>query len=199
MTPFKIRKAHSRLVAFAAATAVVLVGTMINARVDVKVEFDKAFDFKSVRTWAWNPQGPGELKMARTKDDDPEVWRRRAEPIIVEAVATEMSRRGLQVTTAAPDLLVTYFLLLTTNMSTQSVGQFLPATAAWGLPPFAPATQSLEVMNAGSLVLDLSAKGTVVWRGVAQAKIKIDADDKRREALLREAVRDLLRRYPPSR
>ena len=52
-------------------------------------------------------------------------------------------------------------------------------------------------MNQGSLVLDLSAKGTVVWRGVAQANIKIDADDKKREALLREGVRDLLRRYPP--
>jgi hypothetical protein len=53
------------------------------------------------------------------------------------------------------------------------------------------------MMNRGSLVLDLSAKGTVVWRGVAQAEIKMDADDKRREALVREAVRDLLRRYPP--
>ena len=82
-------------------------------------------------------------------------------------------------------------------MSTQTVGQFLPATSAWGLPPFAPATQSLKVMNQGSLVLDLSAKGVVVWRGVAQAKIAFDADDKKREALLREAVRDLLKRYPP--
>ena len=82
-------------------------------------------------------------------------------------------------------------------MSAQTMGQFLPATTAWGLPPFEQATQSLKMMNQGSLVLDLSAKDVVVWRGVAQAKIKIDADDKKREALLREAVRDLLRRYPP--
>ena len=60
-------------------------------------------------------------------------------------------------------------------MSTQTMGQFLPATTAWGLPPFPQATQSLKIMNRGSLVLDLSAKGTVVWRGVAQAKIKMDA------------------------
>ena len=37
----------------------------------------------------------------------------------------------------------------------------------------------------------------MVWRGVAQAEIKLDADDKKREALMREGVRDLLRRYPP--
>jgi hypothetical protein len=90
-------------------------------------------------------------------------------------------------------------LLLSTNMSAQSVGQFLPAVAMWGIPPFAPATQSLQVMNRGSLVLDLSAKGTVVWRGLAQTNIRPDVDDKKREAMLREGVRDLLRRYPSKR
>jgi hypothetical protein len=108
-----------------------------------------------------------------------------------------MTRLKLQQTEAEPDLIVGYYLLLSTNMSAQTIGQFLPATTAWGLPPFAAATQSLKIMNQGSLVLDLSAKGTVVWRGLAQARIKLDADALQREALLRESVRDLLRRYPP--
>ena len=79
------------------------------------------------------------------------------------------------------------------------MGQFLPATTGWGLPPFAEATTSLKMMNQGSLVLDLSAKGDVVWRGVAQAKVDFEATDKKREALLREGVRDLLKRYPPKK
>ena len=58
-------------------------------------------------------------------------------------------------------------------------------------------TQSLTMMNRGSLVIDLSAKGAVVWRGVAQANVKFDADQNKRETLIREAVRDLLKRYPP--
>jgi hypothetical protein len=57
----------------------------------------------------------------------------------------------------------------------------------------------MEVMNRGSLVLDLSAKDSVVWRGLAQANIKMDTDEKKRESLLRDAIRDLLRRYPPRR
>jgi hypothetical protein len=108
-----------------------------------------------------------------------------------------MSRRGLQLTADGPDIVVKYYLLLSVGSSAQELGQFLPATTMWGVPPFAPATQSLEIMNQGSLVLDLSAKNTVVWRGVAQAKIQTDADDKRRSALIREAVRDLLKRFPP--
>ena len=51
------------------------------ARVDVKIDFDKAFNFKAVRTWGWNPAGPGDVKMARTKDDDPDAMKRRAEPV----------------------------------------------------------------------------------------------------------------------
>jgi hypothetical protein len=169
------------------------------AGVDVKIDFDKAFDFRAADTWAWHPDGAGEVKMARTQDDDPEAMRARAEPVIVEAVAAELSRRGLQFTPGMPDVFVTYYLLLTLGMSAQTVGQFIPATPEWGLPPFTAATQSLDLRNQGSLVLDVSAEGRVVWRGVAQAKIKLDTTDEKRRALVREAVRDLLRSYPPKR
>jgi Domain of unknown function (DUF4136) len=188
---------ESTMVGLVGAAALALTVHTAQARVDVKVEFDKAFNFKAVRTWGWNPAGPGEIKMARSQEDDPDAMKKKAEPPIVDAVATEMTRRGLQQAASAPDLTVTYYLLLTNSLSAQTMGQFLPATVAWGLPPFAQATQSLEMMNRGSLVLDLSANGNVVWRGVAQAQIKIDSNDKKREALLREGVRDLLKRYPP--
>lgn len=187
---------RSRSVAFAIVMMALVVPALI-AKIEVKVESDKKFDFKPVKTWAWNPAGPGDVKMARTSTDDPEAARKLAEPIMLDAVPKEMARRGLQAAQAQPDLLVTYYLLLTTSMSTQTMGQFLPATTAWGLPPFAPATQSMKMMNRGSLVLDLSAKGEVVWRGVAQAQIDIDVDDAKREGVLREAVRNLLERYPP--
>jgi hypothetical protein len=108
-----------------------------------------------------------------------------------------LAGRKLQQATAGPDVTLTYYLLLTTGASAQTMGQFLPATVNWGLPPFAPATQSLEIMNQGSLVLDVSANDKIVWRGVAQAKLHLDATDKKREAVVREAVKDLLRRFPP--
>ena len=70
---------------------------------------------------------------------------------------------------------------------------------AWGLPLIPQATQSLEIMNRGSMVLDASVGGRVVWRGVAQSKLEMDIDNQKREAKLREAVRDLLKRFPPGR
>jgi hypothetical protein len=170
----------------------------LDARVKVQVDYNKEFNFKSVKTWDWNPEGRGNVKMARTQTDDPESAQRRAEPIIMDAVAKEMTARGLsQSTGLQPDIVVTYYLLLTTNMSTQEAGQFLPSVAHWGLPPFPMSTTSIKVLNRGSLVLDLSSKGTVVWRGVAQAEIQPDAQEKQRESKIREGVRDLLKRFPP--
>jgi len=184
------------LAAIAIVAAVIALAEPALARVDVKIDFDKNFNFSSVRTWRFDPAGNGEVKMARTQKDNPDAVKAVAEPIIVEAVNTEMQRLKLQ-TADAPDLIVRYFLLLSTDQTAQQMGQFLPATVSWGLPPFQQTTQSLKVMNQGSLVIDLAGGGNVVWRGVAQAKLKADTDFKKRETMLREAVRDLLKRFPP--
>jgi hypothetical protein len=191
-----LRRASTLAVLLAAATLLFDAPSLL-ARADVKIDFDKAFNFKAVRTWGWNPAGNGDVKMARSQGDDPARMKSRAEPLIVETFTAEMTGRGVPRADAAPDLIVTYYLLLTNSISAQTMGQFLPGQTAWGLPPFLQSTQSMEIMNRGALVLDFSANGTVVWRGVAQAQIKMDADDKKREAILREAVRDLVKRYPP--
>lgn len=186
---------HLKWLAAVALVAAIPIAT--SARVKVTVHFDKKYDFKPVKTWAWNPEGPGEVKMARTANDDPEVARKRAEPIILESVGAELGKRGIKASPSGPDVTVTYYLLLTTNISSQTMGQFLPATLDWGLPPFPPATQALKAMNRGSLVLDVSGAKEIVWRGVAQADLDMGADEKKRESALREAVRDLVRRFPP--
>jgi hypothetical protein len=163
--------------------------------IDVKINYDKAFDFKGARTWTWSAQ-PGDVKMARTQQDDPEAMRKIAEPVILSAVASEMTKRGLKQSPDAP-LVVRYYLLLSISTSAQELGQFLPAVTQWGVPPYAPATQSLEMMNHGSLVLDMTARDVIVWRGVADAKIKRESESVKREDLIREAVRDLFKKFPP--
>ena len=181
-----------------AAMMILLAAGTLTARVKVQVEFDKNFDFKTVRTWAWAAE-TGQVFVARTKDDSAALMKKRAEPIIIDAVGKEMPQRGLSAASSAADVAIAYYLLLATSMDAQMMGQFLPAVGFWGLPPFQGATQSLEVMNAGTLVLDFRAKDNVVWRGVARAELAFDATDEKREKILREAVRDLLRRFPPKK
>jgi hypothetical protein len=168
------------------------------AAVKTRADFDKAFDFRQMRTYGWSEK-PGYVMVARTPQDDPEAIQKVAEPYILDAVKAELPGRGLTAATATPDLTVTYYLLLTIGDSSQTMGQFLPPVAQWGIPPFAPSTTWIKVIPMGSLVLDLISKGQVVWRGVGEAEIKADLNLDKRAALVREAVREILKRYPPKK
>ena len=181
-----------------AACAIAWLGVESSAAVKVKTQFTKSFDFAKAKTWSWHDGGPGEVKMARTADDDPEVVRQRAEPVIMEAVAAALPKRGLTAAAGGPaDLQIKYYVLITIGTDAQVIGQFLPAVAAWGLPPFAAATQSYTVIEQGSLVLDISANKEVVWRGIGQAQLKPGQAQEKRAALVREAVQEILKHYPP--
>ena len=67
-----MRKPRLNLSIIAAAGVAIAVQTVV--AVDVKVDFDKNFDFKTVRRWAWNPDEAGYVRMARTPDDDPDPF-----------------------------------------------------------------------------------------------------------------------------
>jgi hypothetical protein len=167
------------------------------AKVKVRVDFDKAFDFGTVHTWTWNPKGAGEVMVARTPTDDPAEIKRRAEPVILKAVAAEMSTRTVKNAAQGGDLTLTYYLLLTIGSSAQTLGQFLPATTTWGLPPYHSSTTSFEMIERGALVLDFSVGDRVIWRGIGEAQIKTDLDEARRAALLTEAATEILKKFPP--
>ena len=96
------------------------------------------------------------------------------------------------------DLYAHYYLLIAVGFNTQQFGQFLPAVPEWGIPPFAGGNQAYEIISTGSIVLDListSAK-RIIWRGIAQAEIDSERTDEQRHARIREAVHDLVLKYP---
>ena len=169
------------------------------ASVKVKANFDKTFDFTVPRTYDWNPKGAGQVILARTQGENPESVRQRAEPVIKEAVAAELKRRNITQAAGSPDLLVTYYLILTVGTSAQTAGQFLPAVADWGLPPFTPSTTALQAVEQGALVLDLGTADRVVWRGIGEAGFSMDLDQAKRASLLREAIKKTLEKYPSKR
>ena len=99
---------------------------------------------------------------------------------------------------ASADLHAHYYLLVAVGFNTQQFGQFLPAVPEWGIPPFAGGNQAYEIISTGSIVLDListSAK-RIIWRGIAQAEIDSEKTDEQRHARIREAVHDLVLKYP---
>src|SRR5918993_2433967 len=173
---------------------VVLLGlgaTVAMAGPKVQVQRDPEFDFATLKTWTWNPSGPGELKVIVSADSKSEPVKQTYEPVIMKAVEEELTKRGLaQASGAQPDFNVTYYLLITAGSSSQEMGQFLPAVTYYGVPPFAPQTTSLSIYPKGTLVLDVATPEPrhVVWRAVTQAKIELDNTEAQRTARLRDVV-----------
>jgi uncharacterized protein DUF4136 len=183
-----------------ALLVIVLGTTVVMARAKIKVDRNPKFDFATLKTWAWNPSGPGDVKVWITAESKSEPVKRTYEPVIVKAVEDELGRQGrtLAATGGKADFVVTYYVLVTVGSSSQQMGQFLPSVAQYGVPPFAPATQSLSVYPQGTLVLDIASPDSshVVWRAVAQAEVELDRTEAQRAARLRSVIRDILQKLP---
>ena len=171
------------------------------AKIKVRAESDPEFDFATIRTWAWDAE-VGKVLMARYATDDAAPLKERIDPLIREYVAAAMAKKGLTLATSGtPDVQLYYYVLVSLNTTGQHMGQFLPSVPYWGLPPFAPATTSLNSVTKGSLILDAMLPGKVgerrvIWRGVAQSTVADGDAPAVREARLREASDELVKRFP---
>jgi hypothetical protein len=171
------------------------------AKTDINVEYDKKFSFAGLKTWTWHPEGKGKVLLALTADNDPKKVGDRVDPVIIPALEREMGARGFAIAAANPDLYVHYYVLGTLQNSTQVQGQFLPSVPEWGLPPFLASTTATRTYPVGTLIVDVTAPAQqkLVWRGSAARKIQIDRPDAERRKVLEEAIRELMKKFPPKK
>ncbi len=181
---------------FALVAAIALAGGL-----KIKTQHDKTFNFAGLTTYAWHPTGAGDVKLLIADHGDANDIRRRLEPTLLKAVEDTLQRQGFTRTSGDAPLYVNYYVLIGSGTSAQEMGQFVPATTEWGLPILPGATQSLEAYRRGSLILDVSSsvKGTVVWRGSAEAQLDDVHSDAERLARITEAVQQMLKKFPPKK
>jgi len=180
--------------------AAALAASVALAGIDVHVENSPTFDFTKLRTWTMNPNGAGNaVRIISENDKDSTQLKKNWETKVLPIVQEGFVKRGFPKATGEPDFYVTCYVLVTAGSSSQQMGQFLPPTLDWGLPYFAPSTTALSVFPQGSLILDIAPRVTneVVWRGVAQAELKWDDTEAKRSEHVRDAVQELLKKFPP--
>jgi hypothetical protein len=173
---------------------------VVAADTDITVDYDKTFSFAGLSTWAWHPDGAGDVRLALTPDDDPKRVAARIEPVILPA--TERTLAGRKVTRVAADkaqLWLHYYALLTLKDFAQVHGQFLPALPEWGIPPFAASTSAIGVYPVGTIIMDITVPGgnRIVWRGAARREVNFESSDQKRREVIERAVRDLFKEFPP--
>jgi hypothetical protein len=168
-------------------------------KVTINTQHDKTFSFKGLKTWTWDPSSKGEVRLATTASADPDRLRDRVEPVLLPAIERELAARGFTPAAERPDVYISYWVLVTIGQSSQQMGQFI-GIPEWGLPPIRGATTAIRAYPVGTLLIDAIApsKRAVVWRGSAQTEIDLERGDAERRKRLEEAVRGILRKFPPS-
>jgi hypothetical protein len=143
----------------------------------VSVEFDRSADFSSFATFRLDEGTPAR---------DSEIQHK-----IQQAVARELSARGMQAADDAPDLLVLTHVLI----DRQSL-DLLSDEAYWEFVTGITSVNAYD-LRAGTLVVDLIDPGTkrVVWRGIAVEKVRGNAAKIERK--IDKIVGRLLGQYPP--
>ena len=185
-----------------AAAVALLCGAMLArpeaAKTDINVDQDKTFSFAGLRTWAWSPNGAGDVLAAVSADTDVKRIEGRVVPVLMPAIEREMAARRFVKAEGKPDLYLRYYVLATVGQTSQFHGQFVPTVPEWGLPPFAPSTSALSIYPVGTLIIDVTStsRNAIVWRGSAKRQLSVERPDEERRAVLEKAVRDLIKRIP---
>ena len=160
---------------------------------EVRYNFDKDSDFSKFRTYTWVP-----LR------DDPRIDSLRGEQIKA-AVDAEIAKKGLVKTEAdTADLYIGY------QAAVEKETQFTSYKTNWGVGPgWSPGNVhsgvggvtagQMSTIYTGQLALDIYDRKNhwLVWRGVANKTIDIDASQTKQQKNLKRAVAKLLKNYPP--
>ncbi len=191
---------HARKLALLVTVAVVLAAVPLVAGMKVKVQYDKEYNFGSVKTYAWRLDGANPIKMLENTADNPDQIRKNVEPFVLASVDEALAKKGfVRLESGQPDLYLDYYLLVGPGASSQYQGQFVGAVPAWGLPDFAMSTSAIKIYEQGSLIIDLVsiAQKHTVWRGSADAEVDRRRTPAERAGVIAEAVRKMFEKFPP--
>lgn len=145
---------------------------------NVRSDYDRTVDFRRYRSYDWLP-GPGG-EAVTTMDD------RR----IKQAVNVNLLEKGLQINQDAPDLFVTYHTGQQNPVQVQQRGY---TYGAWG------GNVASNRHDVGTLIIDLIDARTneLIWRGTATDSVDPNWKPEKIEQVINEAVKKLLKDYPP--
>jgi hypothetical protein len=171
------------------AVAVLLASTVVLAQ-KTSYDYEKTANFTAFKTFAFK---------AGTAVGQPLIDNR-----IVAAIEAELALKGLKKVDADPDLFVVYHVAFDKekDISTYSSGYGGYGGYGWGWGGgWAGGTTTTQVRDivVGTLVVDMAdaRKGQMVWRGMGVREIDTNAKPDKRDKNINNAVKKILKNYPP--
>lgn len=152
----------------------------------VTYDYDRAADFSRFRSYSW-------VRGTPVKD---ELNHKR----IMNAVDSQLAARGMTRVDAGDrsDVFVSYHAAFDESVQISAFG------SGWAGPGFAGSrigSARADRVVVGSLVVDVvdAHAKTIVWRGIANQDIDLQANGDKRDRNINKAMEKLFKNYPPKR
>jgi hypothetical protein len=160
--------------------------------IDVATEYapGQEAQLAAYRTYVWAEQPPG---------TDPVLYPPGVEKNVKDSVDRILQGRGYQLVGAAdsPDFVVGWHAAVDTKLEQSYVdNHYGYYWGPWGVGGAQPVVTEYEE---GTLVLDIAdaARGELVWRGTANARIETNVSDEEKRARIDTAATRILEGFPP--
>jgi len=158
--------------------------------VSVTVDYDPEEDFSTYKTFGWLPERPPPTGDPRL--DSPLIDSR-----VRRAVDSTLTARGFRkILDGTPDFWVTYHTGVEQKLDVYTMNRGY--VNRWGYTVSVPETR-VSQYDEGTLVLDIAdaRERELVWRGVAQGRLRSQPTPDQTTAAVNEAVAELLKQFPP--
>jgi hypothetical protein len=171
--------------------------TVVSAKTKIEVHHDPKANFQAIKTYTWLPSPPLTTVVAPGTMRDPKVVQAELEPIILAAADANFRKLGLQRVEQGGDVQVVFYLSHGTSMATSTMGSYYQyATDFYVGGIYGGQTTYTQVVEEGSLVIDVVDDRRAIWRAHASAKLNRENDDKKRRKVLEDAIKNMFAKWP---
>ena len=170
---------------------------VVSAKTKIEVHYDRNANFGAIKTYTWLPSPPFTAISAPGTMRDPKVVQAELEPIILAAADEHLRRLGLQRVEQGGDVQLVFYLSHGTSMATSTMGSYYQyATDFYVGGIYGGQTTYSQVVEEGSLVIDVVDDRRAIWRAHASAKLNRENDDKKRRKVLEDAIKNMFAKWP---
>lgn len=143
----------------------------------VNIDFDKAFDFSTVKTYAWEKGTPARNPLMDER--------------IKKAIDSQLTMKGFQKVDSDPDLYVVYHAATKEKIEITD----------WGYPRPRWGTRDIDINTVlvGTLVLDMltGTEKKLIWRAVGSDTVSDDPE--KNEKKINKGAEKIFKDFPPSK
>ena len=168
----------------------------------VTTDYDRQADYTALKTYSW-------AEPNKSQGMDPRINWQFVDARVRRAADQELAAKGYTLAqTGQPDFTLVYYVALENRQETIYAATPTPYPMygyhyAVGRNVYWTSTYPAETFQyrEGSLILDIVDARTnqALWRGTATARLIENVKPEEREGRINEAVRELLKKFPPSR